>query len=145
MTSLSNNALNIVRTQNHFYEFNVAGLTPNTKHTIMIDEVDHSWATKQFGKDFGADMISDNDGKMKIGILFELPFPRDQNFELPRTNTLQFQNEQLSSGTRQDLNIVSNIRVLELKTADGSVKAQFMLNLPTILSAGTVSTLFPIE
>ena len=145
MANLTDPALNIIRTQNHYYEFAISGLLPNTKHSVTLDGVDHAFATKQKGKDFGADLISDANGQLRVGVLVELRFPRDQNFELPRRTTLQFQNEQLATESRQAVNITKNYRIFEFTSANGLSKAQFIMPLSTLLTAGPVSVLYPIE
>ncbi len=145
MSNLTNQSLNVVRTQNHFYEYNITGLDPNTVHQITIDDVDHGFATKQNGKDFGEALISNADGELSIGVLFELRFPRDQNFELPRVNTLQFQNEQLASENRKTVNTVNNFRVLEVASFNGSSRAQLVLRINSLLNSGPVRTLYPID
>ena len=145
MADLTSTALNIVRTQNHYYELDFFGLVPNTIHTITFQGRDWGYATKQLGKDFGDNLVSNDNGEIRTGILMELLFPRDQNFELPKRTTLQYQNEQLSSGSKKAVNIIDNYRVFELTSINGSSKAQYIMHFPFLLTAGPVSTLYPID
>jgi hypothetical protein len=144
MEDLTTNAINTPRSQNHYYEFAIFGLRPKTVHTVTFAGKDWTFATKQKGKDFGAAMISNADGELKVGMLVQFPFPRDMNFELPRTNTLQFQNEQLAGSSRRAVNTVNNIREIKFESADGKSNGLLMLDVNTLLTAGPVSTLYPI-
>ena len=148
MTDLTTNALNVNRTQNHFYELTARGLRPNTKVAINIDGVDHGYATKQRGKDFGADLISDENGILQYGVLYEVAYARDMNFELPQGQTLSFQdsvNNSGDTGSRQSNRIIVNNKIIELISPDGQSYSQFIRALNIILTAGSVRTLYPIE
>lgn len=50
------------------------GLKPLTRHDCLVDGLNYNWATKQFGKNIGDDLISDVKGKINITILFEIPY-----------------------------------------------------------------------
>jgi hypothetical protein len=146
MPDLNEQDFNIVRTQNHFYEMSVTGLLPNTKHNIYFDGEDIQFRTKQFGKDFGDDLISNANGILHIGILMQLPFPRDQNFELPEQQTLSFQTNMFGPGTDPRVTqTVVNYRIIELKSSNGLSYAQFRMKFPLVLTPGPVRTLYPIE
>jgi len=143
-TDLTTQALNTGRTQNHFYELRCFGLRPSTVHTITFMGVDHGFATRQFGKDFGASLISDSDGELKLGMLVQLPYSRDLNFELPQTQTLQYQSEQLNAN-RKAVNTADNYREVKITSADGRSVAVMVINIKSLLTAGTVRTLYAIE
>lgn len=143
--NLNDQALNTGRVQTLFRGIRFDGLLPNTTYTITVDGEDYSNLTRQFGKDFGAALVSDENGSLVVGILSEIPLARDRNFELPRTNTLQFQNEQVSSTSRRTTQTVTNIIVVELTNSNGSSKAQFLINRTLLLRTGPLATLFPIE
>lgn len=143
--NLTNQSLNVNRVQSRWYQFEVTGLMPNTIYTITVDGADWAEGTRQRGKDFGAALVSDENGDMLVEVLMEIPFGRDRNFELPRTNTLQFQNEQVDSTNRRSSQVVINTIVIEFSNVNNSSKAQFLINRRLLLTAGPVQTLFPIE
>lgn len=146
MTNLTDQSLNVTRTQNHFYQMRAAGLRPTTKHAITIDGVDYAFATRQFGKAFGDDLISNDNGEIVFGILYEIPFARDQNFELPQRQTLQFEADRVQTqNTRRNLNVVNNFKIIELISADGQSYTQLQLRLPLLIQGGPVAAVFPIE
>lgn len=145
MANLTDLALNVNRVQTHWYEATANGLLPNTIHTITLDGVAWDDTSRQRGKDFGAPMISDANGCLFFGFLVEVPFARNQNFELPRTTTLQFQNEQNASQNRQATQTVLNYRVVDLTNVNGTSQAQLIIPKRILLSQGPVRTQFPIE
>jgi len=148
MVDLTTKGLNVTRTQNHYYRFAVAGLRPNTKHNITIDGVDYAFATKQFGKDFGADLLSDENGELKLGVLYELRYGRDANFELPQRQTLSFQDDVLNSGSTGDRKVSKTIvkkRIIELISPDGLSYAQYVFSTNILMTAGPIRVLYPIE
>ena len=143
--NLTDQALNVGRSQMRFNRYQCNGLLPNTTYTITVDGIDYSNVTRQRGKDFGAALVSDANGNLQFGVLMEIPFARNQNFELPRTNTLEFQQAQVASESRRSSQLTTNIIVIELTNANGTSKAQFLLNRTLLLTQGPVQTLFPIE
>ena len=146
MTDLTTQDLNITRTQNHFYELGARGLTPSTKHNIYLDDEDIGFRTKQFGKDFGDDLITDENGTIFFGVLLQLPFPRDQNFELPEQQTVSFQTNMFGPGADPRIaKTVINYRIVELRSTSGLSYAQFRIQFPLVLTPGPVKTLYPIE
>ena len=145
MTDLNTQALNINRTQNKRYRLRFAGLLPRTKHSITIDGVDYGYATRQIGSDFGDDLVSDQDGILDVIILYEIPFNRTQNFELPQTPTLAFQEGIVNRQSSQDLANVSNYILIEVKSANENSYAQYSMRLNMLLTAGPLETLYPIE
>ncbi len=142
---LETQGLNVTRVQTRWNQLAFTGLFPNTTYTITVDGEDYTNATRQFGKDFGAPLVSNENGLLVLGVLMEIPFARTQNFELPRTNALQFQNEQVSSENRRTSQTVTNVITIQLTNGNGSSQAQFLLNRTLLLTAGPVTTLFPIE
>lgn len=147
MTDLTSRGLNVTRTQNHFYQFAASGLRPNTKHNVFIEDEDVGFRTRQFGKEFGADLISNENGELFFGILHEIEFARNRNFELPQGQTLSFQDSQVNNtaGSRQASQTVKNNLIVELISPDGQSQTQIVMNLNIILTAGPVNQLFPIE
>lgn len=146
MTDLTTEGLNITRTQNHTYRFEVTGLRPNTKHTITIDDEEYAFATRQFGKAPGADLISNADGELQLFILYEIEFNRTQNFELNQTQSLATEGNAFNQQqNRKAVNTVTNYKVVEVKSFDGLSQAQFIMRQNLILTAGPVRTLYPVE
>ena len=143
--NLNDQALNTTRTQTRWYSLQFSGLLPSTTYTITVDGEDYTNLTRQFGKDFGASLVTDADGSIRLGVLMEIPFGRNQNLELPRTNTVEFEQEQVYSTTRRTTKTVTNIIVIELTNSNGTSKAQYMLNRTLLLTIGPLQTLFPIE
>ena len=146
MTDLTTDGFNITRTQNHRVELSTSGLLPNTKHTVTVNGVDHGFATKQFGKDFGAEMISDADGNLSCSLLFEIGFDRVANFELPGTPTLRGQTDQLAgtAARRSSAMMQSTLDILFV-SIDGSSTSMVSIPTPLLMTAGPVQNIFPIE
>lgn len=146
MSDLTTEGFNITRTQNHTYKFEITGLRPNTKHTITIDDEDYGFATRQFGKAPGADLISDADGNLSLLVLYEIEFNRTQNFELNQTQSLATEGNALNQQqNRKAVNTVINYKVIEVKSFDGLSQTQFIMKQNLILTAGPVRTLYPVE
>lgn len=144
MSDLTTQATNINRTQNHRYRFRFSGLMPNTKHTLYVDGVDYGYATRQIGKDFGADLVSDVDGILDVFVLYEIPFNRNQNFELPQTPTLSFQEEIVNRQSSQNARRVENFVLFEVKNAAETSYAQYSMKMPLLLTPGAAETLFDV-
>ena len=146
MADLTTEGYNVVRTQNHFYEMVARGLLPNTKHNIYFDGEDIGAITKQYGKDFGEDLVSTSNGILVFGMLAQYEFPRDQNFELPEQQTISFQTNMFGPGTApRETRVVVNYRFIEIKNAAETSYAQFRMPLNLVLTPGPVRTLYPIE
>lgn len=147
MTDLTTRGLNVTRTQNHFYQCRATGLRPNTKHNVFIEGEDVGFRARQFGKVFGDDLISDENGQLLFGLLHEIEFARNRNFELPQSQTLSFQDGQVNNtaGSRQASQTVKNNLIIELVSPDGQSQSQIVLKMNIILTAGPVNQLFPIE
>jgi len=145
MADLITTALNITRTQNHAYRATFAGLLPSTTYTITANDVDHGYATRTIGKGFGETLVSNENGNMLCEILWEISFNRDRNFELPQNSTVAFQTGRLAQTDRREQNQTQTSVVFEVTTANGLSKAQYILPMNLILTAGPVQTLFPIE
>jgi len=143
--NLTDQALNVARVQATNYRARATGLLPNTIYTISVEGEDWSEGTRQSGKDFGANLISDSNGDLAFEFLYEVPFARNQNFELPSTTTLQFQNEQVSSQNRRSAQLVNNVISVDLTDPTEQSKAQILINKTLLLTAGPVQTQFPIE
>ena len=143
--NLTDQALHVNRIQTRNYKAIATGLFPNTIYTITIDGVDWSEGTKQEGKDFGASLVSDAEGSLSFEFLMEIPLLRNANFELPRTNTLQFQNEQVASISRRTTSTATNIISVDLTDTTGQSKAQILINRTLLLRTGPRSMMFPIE
>jgi hypothetical protein len=143
MADLNEQALNITRVQTHKLTLGFNGLLPRTKHILYMDGVDHSFASRQMGKEPGDDIISDANGEAVVEFYYEVPFARDQNFELPQTPSLSFQESVLSDSRRQ--NLVTNVLKIELKSSNEQSYAQYLLNLDLLLTGGPLRTQFPIE
>jgi len=82
---------------------------------------------------------------MLCEILWEISFNRDRNFELPQNSTVAFQTGRLAQTDRREQNQTQTSVVFEVTTANGLSKAQYILPMNLILTAGPVQTLFPIE
>jgi len=133
-TDLTTKALNVIRTQTHMVLFRVAGLRPNTKHLAYLDGQEYGFATKQFGKDLGEDLISDSSGAITVYVLYEVEFNRTQNFEFAVSQSLSFQNNQINQqASRQEAAKVNNFRIFEFKSPDGNSYAQYRMELPLLL------------
>ena len=145
MADLTTAALNINRVQTHRYIFRFSGLMPNTKHTMYVDDVDHTALTRQNGKDFGDDLISDGNGELQVHVLYEIPYNRELNFELPQTTTLSFQEDIFGRQSSANARRVENYVVFSVKNAAETSYAQHVMSMPMILTAGPVETLYPIE
>lgn len=143
MKNLTTEGFNITRTQNHTYDFRVTGLRPNTKHTINIDGEDFAYATRQFGKAPGADLITDDDGAIRLFVLYEIMFHRMQDFEIEDQPTLSKQtnifNQQQS---QRNTKVVNNYKIVELISFDGQSYSQFVLKLNLLLTPTAIKTLF---
>jgi hypothetical protein len=145
MADLNATALNVTRTQNHAYRVTFSGLLPNTTYSITANDVDHGYATRTIGKGFGESLTSNANGELQCEILWEIPFNRDRNFELPQTATVAFQTGRLAQTDRREQNQTRTSVVFEVTTANGLSKAQYILPMNIILTAGPVQVLFPIE
>lgn len=53
-------------------DFKIQGLNPGNEFKLYVNNVDMSYAAKQFGKKMGAAMISDQAGELKFQYLGEL-------------------------------------------------------------------------
>lgn len=145
MADLNTQGFNINRVQAHRYRFSFSGLLPNTKHSMFVDGENYNALTRQAGKDFGADLISDENGVLRVQVLYEIPFNRERNFELPQTTTLAFQEEVVNRQSSRDFRRVNNYVVFEVKSANENSYAQYVMTMPILLTAGGLPTLFPIE
>lgn len=142
MNNLTTRAQNITRTQNHYYHMRASGLRPNTKHNIFIEGIDRGYSTRQFGKNFGEDLISDENGEIRYGVLYELEYNRDKNFEIPSKQQTDPNNQQ---GSKKPSRIFVENKIIELISPDGGSQCQFVLKLNIILTDNPVSAQFPIE
>jgi len=143
--NLTDQALNVARVQTRNYRARATGLLPNTIYTISIDGEPWAEGARQSGKDFGANLISDSNGDLAFEFLYEVTFARNQNFELPSTTTLQFQNEQVSSQNRRSAQLVNTVISVDLTDPTEQSKAQILINKTLLLTAGPVNAVFPIE
>lgn len=144
MSDLTTTDKSTKRVQTQVFYFGASGLRPNTKHTFYIDGVNHNFAARQYGKDFGDDLISDSSGELHIEYLMEFSYNRDQNFELPEQQTLSYQTGQLQA-SQQSNKVARNYVLIEVKSVDGLSYAQHMKKINRILTAGNVRTLYSIE
>lgn len=145
MVDLNTQGFNINRVQAHRYRFRFNGLLPNTKHTLYVDGVNYNAVSRQSGKNFGEDLISDENGYMIVTVLYEIPYNRNSNFELPQTTTLAFQEEVVNNQNSKDFRLVENYVVFEVKSASENSYAQYVMPMPILLTAGGVNTLYPID
>ena len=145
MADLNATALNVTRTQNHAYRVTFSGLLPSTTYTIRANDADHGYATRTIGKGFGEALVSNENGVLQCEILWEISFNRDRNFELPQNSTVAFQTGRLAQTDRREQNQTRTSIVFEVTTANGLSKAQYILPMNIILTAGPVQTLFPLE
>jgi hypothetical protein len=145
MADLTTPALNVTRVQTHAYKFTFTGLLPNTKHTVFYDGVDHTFATRTWGGDYGGELISDENGMLLVEMLIEIEFNRDQNFELPQGQSLSSQERTVNTQQRRLAKVVVQKRIIEAKSANDLSYGQIIVDQNLVLTPGTVRTLYPIE
>lgn len=133
----------ISRTSHRIFLIQANGLRPNTKHKLYLDGVEHTFAARQLGKDFGDDLISDQSGRIDLEYLMQFNFNRDQNFELPEQQTLSYRDSVLN--TQRSNRVVKNYVLVEIKSADGQSYAQHVRTINRILTQGPVRTLYPVD
>ena len=138
-TDLTTQALHVNRVQTHMPLFRTTGLKPNTNHNVYLDGELYNFAVKPFGKDLGAACTSDSNGSLIFYMLYEVEYNRGQNFEFDITQSINI------DPTNNTENRVKNYRLIEVKSADGSSYAQFVMTVNLLLTAGPVRTLYPTE
>ena len=144
-TNFNDQAVNVIRSQNHVYNLSVSGLKPGTIHKIYEDGEDITWRVRQYGKDLGAGLQSDSNGDLNFEIYAQVDYPRQFNFELPSTPTLSYETYQLNRGSFQN-RYSKNYRIYEIKSNDGSSYATYRKKLNIITTPGpTQSILYSIE
>lgn len=114
-TFLDDISYDTFQTRNHTWNMKFWGLKPNTKHDLYVDGVEYNWAAKQFGKDLGADLVSDSDGKLLFNLFYEFPF--EGTYSLDMSN----KNQNLGSGssvTSVDCKYVKTDIVVELRAGN---------------------------
>lgn len=145
-SDIATKSLNTIRTQTHMTFFGVQGLRPNTRHDVYLEGELYTFACKQFGKDLGEDLISDENGRLAFYMLHEVEFNRNMNFELQSSQSLAFQSSGVNQqDSRREANLVTNYKIVEIKSPDGNSYSQLNLESPLLLTPGTVRTLYPIE
>lgn len=142
MSDLTTQAQSVSRVQTRLFYVEFAGLAPNTTHTPYLDGVDHSFATRQTGKEFGEALITDSNGDLGLYFMREISWARIQNFELPQNQSINYQNDLINS---TGFTTVRNIFVLEVKSANEDSYAQRSFSTNILLTAGAAASLFPIE
>ena len=142
MSDLNTQAQTVTRSQNRLFKVSFSGLAPNTIHYPYLDGVDHTFATKQFGKDYGEELITDENGDLDMYFMREIVWNRTQNFELPENPSVNYQNNQLGS---QSFASVKNIFVFEVRSITDESHAQMQFETNILLTAGAGTSLFPIE
>jgi hypothetical protein len=143
---LTTEAKNVTKTTNIILRFIFAGLSPNTNHIFYKNGEDVSAITKQFGKDFGDTLTTNENGEIILFFLDEIPFNRELNFELPQEQTLNFENAQLNNqNARTDTRVDVTRIVFEIKSLNGQSYAQNIRERRTLINAGPTPQLFNIE
>ena len=106
-------------TTNQEIRYQVWGLIPNTNYTCYINDVDYSWATRQWGKNLGEPITSDESGKALFFVLHEMPFEASYSYDLENTdqNVYDLRNQQNKQFPTR--NIHQTVRSMQLISASG--------------------------
>ena len=142
MSDLQTQAQTIRASMSRLYHFYFAGLAPSTVHVPYLNGVDHSFATRGYGQEYGEALVSDNNGNLEVYVFYDLAYGRSFNFELPQTQTFNYQNAQINN---KEIVTAQNVLTFELKSFDGSSYAQKMIERRDILNAGAGEDLNPTE
>jgi hypothetical protein len=144
-SNVNDEAVNIIRTQNHAYNIAVRGLKPRTIHKLYEDGEDITWRARQYGKDLGGGLQSDENGNLNFEIYAQIDYPRQFNFELPSVPTLSYETYQLNRGSFQN-RFAQNYIIYEIKSSDESSYATYRKRINYITTPGpTISILYSIE
>lgn len=96
-TGQTQSALNTVSSRRRTFSMpvNVNGLNPGTQFRLFVNNVDMTWATKQFGKRMGDNLIVGNDGSLNLQFMGELtpnpPISRNPGPGVPVVKNSLFQ------------------------------------------------------
>lgn len=106
-------------TTNQALEYNIWGMIPNTNYTCYVNDVDYSWATKQWGKNLGESITSDANGKARFFILFEIPFEASYSYDFDNTNQTIYDQRNNQNNQFPTDNIHQMVRTITLISASG--------------------------
>lgn len=111
---------------------NTIGLKAYTQFDVYVDGVNCNWAAKQFGKDLGDPLVSDQEGKLSFFILYEFPYEGTYAYDSVNNNG---NNGKLGSQTNKNVNYVDSFIEIELRI--GSVIVSKMkIPSPLIVTPG---------
>lgn len=106
--------------QEHYF----SALNPGTKYRIFMNDIDVSWAAKQYGKDLGDTLIADSNGNLRFRLLTEQPFESPFFSENNQISYSAQQNTNLNKQeTKRKTKLFEDPIVLQLKDFAGNVKA----------------------
>lgn len=114
-------------TNNKLLELNCWGMKPNTKYEIYVNDVEFGWATKQWGKNLGDDLISDEKGQITVYVLSEIPFEASYAYDHDRPdNSSPTRNKQTDS---KPSNIVNTLTTIELRAPNSIITIMRQTNI----------------
>lgn len=102
------------KTQTKAVELPFIGLKSSTKHDVFVDGINYNWATKQFGKNLGDDLVSDERGRLTIIIYLEIPYEGTVSYD----NIIHNTNQNVLIGNQSEAkarNYMTTNKVIEVK------------------------------
>jgi len=139
MTNLTDEALFTTKRRTVALRMIFRGLKPNTIYTMTLNGVDHSFATRKNGGDYGGTLLSSSDGELLLECLVEVPntlnFSKDNRvFEKKQTRALTSEGERFKDPKQKKKeNVYLSKTIFELSDATGLSKAQRIYNSNILL------------
>lgn len=103
-----------------------------TQYDLYVDEVNYNWAAKQFGKDLGDPLVSDQEGRLYFTVLLEFPYEGTYAYD-----EVQYDSNQgkLGSQTNRNVNYVQSYMDVELRVGS-EVVSKMKVSKPIIVTPG---------
>lgn len=136
-TSISTVAQDTFKNTATLYPIAFAGLKPNARFTLLLDGQDYSWAAAQYGKNIGDPFISDSNGILKLKVLFEIPFSRPAEYDIPETQSVAFYSNRIGEpNNRMEQAITLTYSTFTVISDDGLSSATFRMHHHILLING---------
>lgn len=145
MVDLTTTTTSVIQKETRDLVVSFSGLLPSTKHSLYVNGEDRTAVSRQYGKDFGDDLISDANGELFVLVLTETPFTRGANFELPQENAVAFETNRFNN-QRGGVRNVDRTRILyEVRSANDRSYGQFIQEQDSLMVAGPITQQTQVE
>ena len=122
------------RSTAHGYKMEFRGLRPRTRHKMYLDDVDYTWACKGFGQKLGEDVMSDENGAVKLIVYYEIPLTGAAAFENLQQATYSSGVSVGQQNSRAENKVYVQYKTWNLKSADGLSSAMFQVHFHIVMT-----------